>query len=1476
MSNDNSFFKDSVLPLAAGVAAGTIYSKKFTKQTASNFIPVMDPRNNLLNTIQGIKLDSFERAELHKAELSLNMQKLDALQEQGKAAARYERVQAYQDFIGKKTNVFKLNKYSPEQMQALSESVVKREWEAAVQATFPNPTAAKSIFSGSNIFENIKATLKSNQSVLTSRAWNVFEKNISTLQGFSTLGSVNLLNVGSMFPSGYGGLATQKVGINSISNSYIRDTILQIEEALDTKLSASFRGVPGQGEYIFSIAGQDRSLFDLPESFGVGTSSSRGLIRSGVGLQNIYSPGEFGIVNEAGEITERLSYDEFKAKRVLDIIREKRLSGESYGLADTIKSGVKDLLEMEDYREAHLPGMRFNPESIFRNEQLRLVSPSGEIIDDERRIKLAKELYQKGFTPAGAQSRFVGFPTEALYGEFGAQSDFARKPWQMIKEYLPTEQAQQAMKASAMRADSTFDFMNSSLMNKAVSGPAGARLKTLYLSDEQISALSRDFKIDIEDGELLINKIHKKEFEVSRTRRINLFELNTEVAQKLTKEGGFRLENITGPKLFSTPVKVSGILGRSAEGSLIDTSTIEALGISPSVIKTPDGKSTVKSLDLVVRETLQMSDAEKVFGSVKGMARFVKPTPDFLNAISSVTGRDVSELQDIGVFARGDDIKDTARQMNAMVSSLILEGRKAGKPFNTFSLLDEAQSIVAQGGDIKSSLQAFYKSKASSVGLDSSFDFSRGEIAVSQLFFGGPKEMTGAGNITKMDPRLFTLIKSSNPAGMGEDFSKDIISRINKWNPSKTALHGELLKTVESLAGQANPQDWETTIGAKELSNPNVIENLKRKGGFVETGLSKAPRVYIPGYENIPELSPRLVGTGAYVDTSESSKILNSMVRDIRAFNTGTKPFSEAEMLERFEGQGGYLARLTQEVATAGKGAGSIARGEIAGSRALTLLSNIDSEDQSKWRKAIDIPGMNEIQRSRIVGINWNKAQEMFKEMESLYGIEAISSMKSRFQQGELIAGMAMRHPTIGPYSAQPVLFKNAETAEDVMLNAGNRKTFSMISASGEVISKELEIGPLTGWAADKDADTIAAIMMEPTQELKMRQTLLDPNSEFYKTQQKQYMDHSIRMQLLKPKASKTADVNATLAEKAAASSVKLAATQEEVGRISVALTKARTAIMASNLDQASKLQNLSMLEWLEQVPISAKHASVQDVLSGLFQKGLQNTKMGVSGTDPRLLEGAISELAENVSPEFRGLFNEGITLNGEQISGFNVSQRARDIVNSVNEFNSLPRDSQQAAFARFATPSSSLAVSFDDLPNVAMANRLNDTHGAAAKMSRNFIADINNTLSNVVQKAKPFAKPIAIGVGVAAGVSLLMGDSPGTLDVSATSKPMNRPIPSADISGGSRDEIALPPAGQQMGSPSISGSMQQKAYMLEDASRKKSTSIKIAANNISQSQREQLTNKLNNRYPGSQINVNVRDDRKRMNAHSISDIINS
>ena len=59
-----------------------------------------------------------------------------------------------------------------------------------------------------------------------------------------------------------------------------------------------------------------------------------------------------------------------------------------------------------------------------------------------------------------------------------------------------------------------------------------------------------------------------------------------------------------------------------------------------------------------------------------------------------------------------------------------------------------------------------------------------------------------------------------------------------------------------------------------------------------------------------------------------------------------------------------------------------------------------------------------------------------------------------------------------------------------------------------------------------------------------------------------------------------------------------------------------------------------------------------------------------------------------------------------------------------------------------------------------------------------------------------------------------------------------------------------------------------------QGAERRRSIRARIQANGVTPEQRQSLSERLSSRYPGSQINVRMQDDRKSLNPHSVNDMI--
>lgn len=1409
--NDGSSFGD-IAALGTGAGVGYWQFKKIKK--TNQLSQTLDPRSSLLSRIQNIRLDKAYDTAIKRFETDWALSRLSEFE----SRLRGNRGRALEAFNARNARLFDMDPIAITPRSMETTQLIRREWEAAVAATFPNPLESKVFQSTSDPLDAIRLTLRSNSSVLTQRAFFTFQSNVEKLLNRGAEAPFAGVAASTFIKGIPDIMASTEVGLGGIQDVRLRTTIEQIQTALGRPLSVAHRGVAGQGEFTFGFAGKEGTLFRIPEAFAGAEGTRAGLIRTGAGLHNVYAPGVFGVVNEANQIVDEMTFSQLKAQRIYNQILEQNLTGRTPGLKNVLGNIETEIGKLAPYMEPNIGGTPYSFETIFSSHQMTVLDASGSPVTGDVRRAVAERMYTQGkFTPTGSGSTFSLYPETEIYGPFAAELDYARKPWQRIRQHSLTESAIAANKASPF-AGAEFDFLDSPVAMSRTGGPSGARLKTLYLNEDQIATLQKNFNMTIGDGELLLHESTKRKLQVSRIKRVNLNELNSDVAD-LFMQRGYKLDNLT--QQMSMDIPVTGILGRNAEGKLITTTRpTSVVGISPTVTERLD-KTKRASLDLLIREQIDMSNVEKVFGSLKGEARFIQYTPELTKAFGEM-GLDLTGIEAI---ARVGDIKDVARQKQAALAASL---------------------------------------------IGSAFDIKGGGVSVSQLNFGGEAALTGAGNIGTLEPRVFTLLAGSNPGGLGDDITTDFLQRMTRWAPERMTMHTELMKTLGSIAGDIRPSG--DVFSVSDLANRDKLALLKAKGGLVQTGIDPMPHIYMPGYETVPELHPRMVGTGAVVETSQPSKIFDQILGDIRAANRAENPLTQQEFLGRMEAaKTGYLNQLVQEAAIAGKGAGSIARGELAGSRALTVLSEANPADQAAFAKSVQATGLPANIQDRVIGLPKSQAAEMFSEMERLYGTQAVAGMRQRFEAGEVIAGMGMRHPTIGPYSMQPVLFKSVDIENPGLLVSERMESLSLSGSKG-IFTKSIQTGILPGWAADKDADTALAMLLSPEMEEKMRAQITNVDSAL-NSQFQSYRDHSIRMQLLKPKANPEAITLANAAQMRAAEATKLAMTSEQVGILSSNLTKSRVALMASSLPETRKLRGLSLLEWLEQQPISGKHLSVSKALSGAFEQQMQALSMGAQG-NARLLEGSIAAITEGtVKPELMDLFGEGMDIvGGGRVEGFKLGETTGDIATAIQQMRALPEGAQLAAAAKYSSPSASGAVKIADLSAVLMANQINKG-SAGLEMSRNALAAINQDLSTVVNKARPYLKPLALAAVAGGLTAAILSPGPGTMATGGV------PPPPAQSSNPNRDDISIPGiANQQLGSPSVTPQLQQRATLseTEGAQRRKSIRARIQANNVTPQQRQSLTERLSNRYPGSHINVNMRDDRRTLNPHSVNDILDT
>lgn len=1456
--DDGSSIFSTLVSLAAGSAAGYQQFRKSKLDTSISGSSILDPRTSVLSRIQKLNVENLLSGQLKKYQTQTALSQLDRLQ-QRLFKNREKHLGNINDLLTSvNAGPIDINNRSIQTTQ-----LIRREWEAAVQSNFVNPLEAKVFASSDDPLSAIKATLQTNQSLQTQRAFQLFHKNVNVALNLGLEAPVPLVAISNFIKDTPEVNIFQKVNLGGITDNTIRSTLESIQQEIGRPLTISRRGYRGEGEFAIGILGQQDNLFNLPEAFATETGKSAGLIRSGTELQNIYAPGVFGLTDISEQLKEELTYPQLKARRILETIQANKLKFDSPDLSQKIKSIQEDVFKFARYMEPNISGTGYSPETIFRAHQMAVLDSEYKPITGQTRRNFVQKMYQEtggSFTPgSGDVSRFSLFNEEEIYGPFAAEQDYARKPWQRIRQYTPTESALKANLASPFGGQE-FNYLDSPMAIKQFKGPSGARVKTLYLSEEQLAILGKN-GITIGDGELLLHEAVKEKLQVARTKRVTLNQLNSDVVSLLMNRG-YKLENLTAQTGFPN-IPVEGILGRAPEGSLIKTKyPTELIGLSPSLIDHVSGTKQA-GLDLITRETIDMTNAEKVFGSLKGMARFIKSDEIMLEGVLKKAGIEREHLAGVQAIARGSDIKDTARLKQAMIGNWLIQ--KRGGP-------SSEEIITSIKGLSIPKTEEYFQSLATQFG-GTVFNPAAGGVSVSQLHFGGMKELTGAGNIGTLEPRIFNLLAGSNPGGLAEEINNEILSRMIGHAPGKAVIHQELMNTLKSVTGEFSPTAKSFIVGKTDSLDREKLIELSKRGGFIETGLEKIPRVYIPGSDQVPELQSRMVSTGTVIAGSEPAKIYRDMLYDISAFNRLNSPLTEQELLGRFEqANTGYLTRLFQEAALAGKGAGTLARGEVPGSRALTALSEINAYDQGAFSNQIASLNIPQEAKFRTIGLPIDQAEDMFAELSKFHPEEKVAGMKARFNSGEVIAGMLGRHPTIDPYSLQPVLFKSIKTNDPVVLIPEEYRPINFPTSTG-ILTKQIQQGVAPGLGLDKDADTAISMLLSPQMEEKMRNQLLSQES-VLSQQLSSYQDHSIRMQLLKPKAQGTGASVASYAQQRAAETTKLAMTSEQVGLLSTQLTKARTAITASSIPAPRKLKALSLLTWLEQTPISGKHLDVSQALTGAFEQQLQAVKEGVRGS-PQLLQGAITSMTEGtVNPSLMSLFHEGLTTTeGRKVEGFALGQTSEDIVSSIRSLRELPLSDQFAASVKYSAPSSGTSINLSNLTTAIQANELKPAVDNIASHSRSTIAALNREVAKTTGKIKPFIKPTVIGLGVAGLTAAILSPSPGILPPPPPSGGSDRVA--SQPTNTTRDDVEMPQA-QQLGNPTTQPQMQQSAVSLDSGGheRRKGLRAQIQANSITEGQRQSIINRLNNRYPSSQLNITMKDDRAILNPHKINDML--
>jgi hypothetical protein len=619
--------------------------------------------------------------------------------------------------------------------------------------------------------------------------------------------------------------------------------------------------------------------------------------------------------------------------------------------------------------------------------------------------------------------------------------------------------------------------------------------------------------------------------------------------------------------------------------------------------------------------------------------------------------------------------------------------------------------------------------------------FASGAAAFS---FGGPAiEVGGLGSL---EPRAFEILGGPAWKGIGPSLSEEFMGRLAITQPEKMRTHQQLGYTLESFVGQLKGPQPGTVFEAAQGYNASRMQALMEQGSFMIRPGKGQRDIYVPSAKVLSEEA--LSGLRQF-ETAGGTKVrteLGSIYHDIAA---KASQFATGDIkVEQYQKDVEVLAnRIRQQWAPFGKGAGSLARGKVAGSTFLRGMTASALGEESVIREA------------NVVGVSREAFETMTRQMiDSGFEEAGIQEMAQRFRTGGRVGGVISRHPFIGEFSLQPILFQEAKGAgpTDILIPEVGVNVRAEVAARGLATEKRITLGPLVGMAGDKDADLYSALLVSPDNEKLIRRSMMTTDNEFAQ----RYVQHQIRMQLFKPKAA--SDIGLTTIEKMVGDVEKLGAGQRWIAPLSIQLSTAKEAL-ATRGKGAGAADARFLLEWLEQTPISAKHMSAQEAAGGGLSSMMETITSALETRNEVRLNEAIKGIVANDAMS-SAMLTGNVTLTegaeeisrimdvniGRNIAGIDINTASHELMRTLSDHHA---NGGIRAYERLAGRGS--RIKFTEIPEMIAKGAVKGmglAEGSWAKVSAAMSAS-SNTLGQIGRGIIKHHK--AIGLGFAGSIAL-------------------------------------------------------------------------------------------------------------------------
>lgn len=1401
--------------------------------------------------------------------------------------ARYERLQ------NKLTKIMS-SKYTqtPEGIKKLKEA-----WKVALLTSGSSSGKLGSTLSSLHSLEDTEfLSALSGLGQQTSRySWNVVDKFTKAINDVADVSDLNLI-------------IAKDFMLSSTSSRHSTKKFKHVAPLLKQyfgKYSALFQSIPevaGSDFGYHSITAKiDNEFvkFNLPSSVG-------GTIMEGMTLTNRAIAPDIGLVSSTG--IETMSREEFFVKQIGETIVPKikskelkgrnidraissiyqniysdlesvpnMLSGSPSGLKDYIKfrRSALDLYTVDSSKKAEAAYRRLN-----LSETLSTLEQHGE----------AYQLFAGTGAEAFAQGR-VQTQNAALSTLFPEAVDWSRKPEALIRPWNLTKKSRQAL------ADTKGEHFGNIIEKNLLPG----------FRNQGISALTLYDTVENLGGEGIFfmkqSTTDKLEFEIAHTEKIKAF--------NDPKSADDFIQRMMGGK-----VKAGEFLGVSQTGARIDMP-------ADTVITGARKTSTTSTGDQITLEMItnyRMKNNEKWFHDIKGLSQILNDSAFESRATRRINSELLAKnLQTIAAI---NDLKKDpakfAKQMFTGMHYLHTENMNnlSGKNFHTLSdkyFRSFSQTQIDFFKDPSSFLEAFtsmgktnnswnneaitremmqfavnelnmgpkdigliFGSAPSVIGKESTEKIMRQvldvpdnapdifnefvspymseilkgrAIGLSRVNWGGPEELTGAGAMGSLEPRVFDVFAGPAFTGWNKEIAGEMATRLHATNPEKQAASTELWKTIQSLSGEISPEPSPSLFKAADYDATNLkqafSQRLNQSGSFwIDPGHGIKP-IYVPDVDNFKRMQT-LSMVGEKEITGDVAKHYYEMLDAISPLYSSVEPANLEEVKTNLTS---IKKDLQSQWAPMGKGAGSIFRGKVLGSR---------------FARGVDVVNGYRPPDPYTMGVTDELFNKMFNEMKqsNLYNateLDSLDEMAARFHNDERIGSMLMRHPVIGPYSAQPMAMQRIKGKGLQIALPEFRQQIT--TAAGENI--DLTLGPLVGLAGDKDADIYASFLLSPQLEQQSLAITHGTDASF----RNRYAQHQVRYQFLKAKQAKNLTEEFTSLTKMVTGAHKLAVVPEWVPRLSTRMTEAKQAVLnfSTGTQQADAL---AMLEWAEQTPIGGKHLSEKEVASGGISTQLTQMLSALEENRGQDLEEIYTSLLKN-NPTGQQLLSEDLqiteksaqnlsrTLNakiGTTLKSFNI----KDTVQTITQAQQQYRDS---GGARTAEIFSARGRSISSKEVASMTT--DSTPGAMKSAVAEMLAMQNQAVKTGKEIISKYKKPLTIGIAGSLALGALIAKPQNLMGSAKGASPQaNLRAPSNNGINGAESE----PTGYR---PSI-GSPTTPRPILPSPARisppiNEQTNVKHLQLTSSADSKRYIHNMQRQGSKNSKISINLRDSRNQL-----------